>query len=650
MADPKIGEMVLYDYIRPPLLAGEYRMRVQTEVSVPGTATPLPGQDFFFNVEGPRFALAPNEVAGVFPPRGGHGPFDSALPHIALGRRTLPWERPLGDAYTVARDEPPYPFLALVLLEQTECTILRNQALADIVPSDVLTRLGRPTGVRCDAVEADAQLLHEILPMPEELQLLTHVRQVNVEDRDLSAGDSDGYFAVVMGNRIPRPGGDYVACLVSVEERTDLLPVTDLVDSGPKGDVWANPEIDHLYRPSDAVPSSIGTQISPHEADRIRINPPGVEPSGPGFAGGRAELVTGPGAVAPRADAVRAAGTAGSFTSAAVGAEAGATISSVVKIGAAQQTAKAKDFIAVEMGAGASKAGGLLLHPKARLVLLHSWTFSVEGAGTFRQLMQGLDVAMMGDVSAEKKLRVADTGHILVDVVDRLGAPEQSWYRGPLVGEPLTRDPLGPYHSADQARRVVAESGIENISYAAAFETGRLLAAADGRLAQELMRWRRGSFRASARHTSITLLQQKLRLTAVEDPLDPVALHYTVDVLQKITDGIIAPGDPYGMDLALTSPLLQPDVVAKAFGLENTDQALALLGHDVALTGPITVQAPERALSTLDEVLSDRAGMAALAEIRAQAIEAVTRTGDPARPNRVRLDHPANPGEREDPR
>ena len=139
---------------------------------------------------------------------------------------------------------------------------------------------------------------------------------------------------------------------------------------------------------------------------------------------------------------------------------------------------------------------------------------------------------------------MADTGHIQIDVTDRLGAPEQSWYRGPFVSQPLTRDPLGPYHSADQARRVVAETGAENISYASAFETGRLLAAADGRLAQELMRWRRTAFSASARATSITLLQQSMRLTEVTDPLDPVALRYAVDVLQKITNGISPPADP----------------------------------------------------------------------------------------------------------
>ena len=35
-----------------------------------------------------------------------------------------------------------------------------------------------------------------------------------------------------MGNRVPRAGGEFLCCLVSVEERTDLLPVTDVVAGG----------------------------------------------------------------------------------------------------------------------------------------------------------------------------------------------------------------------------------------------------------------------------------------------------------------------------------------------------------------------------------------------------------------------------------
>lgn len=593
MADPRIGEMVLYDYIQPPLYAGEYRMSVETQVSVPSTNTPLPGQDFYFEVQGPRFSLAPNEVAGVYPPRNGHGPFDSALPHVAFGRRTLPWERPLGDDYTVEGDETPYPFLALVLLEESECTLVRNAPLTDIVPPAVFQRLGRPSSIRCDAVEADEQLLKDILPMPDELRLLTHVRQVNVNDRELAAGDSDGYFAVVMGNRIPRPGGSYVACLVSVEERTDLLPTTDVVVVDGRWEILENPQVAMIAESSDMVPSALGTQITAVEADAMRIVSPGA-----------AEI----------------SGRHGGFL-------AGAGAGTVGKLIATS------DLGAKEMQA----VGAMLLHPKARLVLLHSWTFTCEGDGTFRQLMQGLDVGMMGETNPAAKLAVTDTGHMVVDVVDRLGAPEQAWYRGPLVAEPLSRDPLGPYHSADQARRVVAETGAENISYASAFEVGRLLAAADARLAQELMRWRRGAFRSSARDTAITRLRDTMRLTDVIDPLDPVAMRYSVDVLTKITAGIITPVDRFGIDMALSSPLLQPEVVAKVFGLGSVEESRALLGEDPALTGSVTIASEPRFVGTLGELLEDREGMAALDEIRARAIDAV----------RVfaRSDHRADAGE-----
>ncbi len=90
--------------------------------------------------------------------------------------------------------------------------------------------------------------------------------------------------------------------------------------------------------------------------------------------------------------------------------------------------------------------------------------------------MQGLlnGDAMFGNVANPGHLPLSDTGHLQIALDDRLGAVEQVWYRGPLVPYQLTRDPLGPYHSADQARRVTPETGAEDISYAAAFEVGRL--------------------------------------------------------------------------------------------------------------------------------------------------------------------------------
>lgn len=614
MADPRVGEMILYDYIRPALLAGEYRLRVGTEVDIDGTGQPLPGQDFYFDVEGPRFSLAPNEVAGVFPPRNGHGPFDSALPHIALGRRTLPWERALGDAYTAEAGDTPYPFLALVLFEQSECTILHNQALTDVVPKDVYDRLGRPAGIQCDAVEADQQLLKDILPMPAELQLLTHVRQVNIDDRELAAGDSDGYFAVVMSNRIPRSGASYVCCLVSVEERTDLLPTTDTVGFGG----YLDPSVAEITELTAMNPSSLGQTVAPSEADKfVRTTQAGVS-----------------GALIKQT-----ANTTTTFSAAATKSFTVGLSQDQLAADTTRQRLSAEAKVAISAG---------FLQLKARLVLLHSWTFTCEGDGTFRQLMQGLDVGMIGDVDPADKLAVTDTGHISIDVIDRLGAPEQSWYRGPFVTQPVTRDPLGPYHSADQARRVVAETGAENISYAAAFEVGRLLAAADARLAQELMRWRRGSFRAGARQSSINLLQAVMRLNLIEDPLDPVALSYSVDVLAKMALGIAPPIDRYGIEVALASPLLQPEAVAKAFRLDSVDAARALLGGDIGLAQAITVPTVGRAVPTtnLDQVLADQTGLAALVDLRTRAIGNLGTPVDRAAPTTGPATHDVNPPER----
>ena len=55
------------------------------------------------------------------------------------------------------------------------------------VPADVFARLGSPQSITCDAIETDLGTLDAILPSIAELQLLSHVRLVNVDDRELNA-------------------------------------------------------------------------------------------------------------------------------------------------------------------------------------------------------------------------------------------------------------------------------------------------------------------------------------------------------------------------------------------------------------------------------------------------------------------------------
>ena len=119
-----------------------------------------------------------------------------------------------------------------------------------------------------------------------------------------------------------------------------------------------------------------------------------------------------------------------------------------------------------------------------RLVLLYSWQFTVVGDNNFRGLMQTIDVGLMGKV-ATRPPRIDRYGPYQgLDLQDRAGAPEQVLYRGPLVPFQLTRDTLGPYHSADQCRRATVETGAEDVSYAAAFE-------ADDCLPRPILAWRK---------------------------------------------------------------------------------------------------------------------------------------------------------------
>src|SRR5215831_13132014 len=126
-------------------------------------------------------------------------------------------------APALSDDAFPTPWLALLLFEEGEYDLLQGVPLEKVVPADVFTRLKKPANILCDAVEADLSLIKQIMPSKEELKLLAHARQVNIDDRELNVEGSDGWFSVIVSNRVPNVGAKCRACLVSVEERTDLV-------------------------------------------------------------------------------------------------------------------------------------------------------------------------------------------------------------------------------------------------------------------------------------------------------------------------------------------------------------------------------------------------------------------------------------------
>lgn len=582
---PPKGYMVLWDFVLPPLKDGNYRWRSETDVNYDvaqnnsnGTTSNVPvSQDLpeaqgYFDVEGPRYRIDQNLVAAVFPPRNGHGGFNESLPHIAIARRTLPWERTLDPenllwkgAASIPAWNADVPWMALLLFEESECTIKQNVAITDALPHDVVQRLAPPQGTQVDTVSANRILVSSILPSLEELVLLTHVRQVNVEDRELNIAGSDGWFSVVMSNRVPEEGKKYVACLVSLEERSDLLSTT----------------------PPDAA------------ANHVPLPP----------------IHDGPIFEAPRAQAA--------FPVASRLPVSDLTVSGAVA---------ASDLLVSKVGSAITKIGdativgdpGLIIfNRQTTLILLHSWKFECTTAGTFRELMQGLDVKMFGNPNVQDKPKLTDTGHLKMNVGDRAGETEVAFYRGPLVPFQLTRDPLGPYHTADQCRRGSIETGGEDISYAAAFECGRLLAAADGRLAQELMRWRREAYKISVRTDSLKLASKAIDLIQAADVHQPITPVLAASAVQSIINPIGPVADPYEIGIAQQAIGMNPANLQQAWKLPSITEAQSILGGDAGTLGA-EVTAPAmtpRTDTNIDAVAADTAGLNRLTGFRAQVLD-----------------------------
>jgi hypothetical protein len=196
-----------------------------------------------FSIEGPRIELDPNDVAGVYPAPDSRESPGEFVPHIALRRRTLPWERvgPIADA----------PWLALLLLNDKEVQSIasvQSMSIQHLVSLDV--QLFKALGLSGGGVDTEAmvkvltiqnsKLIH-ILPDKEELALLCHMKRTTrvkaVKDRHgtFSHSEVNEDAAIVICNRLPDPtvGGNrapvlHFAFLVSLENRGDLYPLNQL--------------------------------------------------------------------------------------------------------------------------------------------------------------------------------------------------------------------------------------------------------------------------------------------------------------------------------------------------------------------------------------------------------------------------------------
>lgn len=257
---PLSGNIIFYQHMIPPLssssfgdasnaaINGAYTLTVdQTVSSTDGKIPETTYQNKHdFIVQAPRFALTGN-ISSVYPPHTNSGEFSNVLPHVCLNRATLPWER---SAQSTSKGLPAAgsdqaPWLGLLLLYETDPAVKVQQVtLQDLAtPGDNIffpsfeLEYGEKYTDSCLAIDIPVALFNQIAPAKEDLPWLAHVREIQPSIRQsaqylnklkqTSSETAPPVLSTVICNRLPQPGSQNVACLVSFENWAAYLPGND---------------------------------------------------------------------------------------------------------------------------------------------------------------------------------------------------------------------------------------------------------------------------------------------------------------------------------------------------------------------------------------------------------------------------------------
>lgn len=140
-----------------------------------------------------------------------------------------------------------------------------------------------------------------------------------------------------------------------------------------------------------------------------------------------------------------------------------------------------------------------------RLVVLAHWNFDNSGEANFLQLVNGIHTRPM---KIEKATEVAhlksyfESGHVPLGHLTRAGATTISWYQGPFVPRlsPATSKKIS-FTASDGALRYDRTTGFFDVSFAAAWQLGRVLGLQNQEYARTMGAWRLSQIQEKAKNT-----------------------------------------------------------------------------------------------------------------------------------------------------
>jgi hypothetical protein len=445
--NPLKGTITFLQHIVPPLESGNYSVTLKQEVSsTDGKVDETFQSQKKFYVRGERFTLNPDDFSTCFPPKDGRGEYNNVLPHVVLTRADLPWQRSPG-----------------------------GESPEDAVPADVPSWLG------LFLLDEDDHAGYGVPPFkPRQVTLLDLLGQ----DQHTEAGTAGKL-----------PGNTF-------------FPAFPLDKTGKYSELDYGESWDDHCMVID-VPVDLFNKIAPSLADLKWL------------------------AHVRQVKSTAQSETHLKKTGAAAQKEA-PKMSVLVSSRLPRQGKKSTVHLVYLENWGPYLPGGSKRIPDGkttvRLVSMLNWTFyAVSEQHTFAGLL--LNLNKPGDHFTLATLQMPDQvnngsdadnaaanalkmGYVPINHHTRQGDSTVSWYRGPFVPFDSQEDvPVTvniPINSADAAVHYNPHTGMFDVSYAAAFQIGRMLALQNKHFATALYNWKRENTQKTISTYEQTIIEETL--------------------------------------------------------------------------------------------------------------------------------------------
>lgn len=192
---------------RPMIRQGVHKLNLKLSTNVRENNKNVSGtEEILLMMTRRRFSMDPEEVYSCYPPAGAEGNLSRCLPHIVFMNATLPWE------YEGAEQSPGLALFVCTkeegIIEQTMKTgDVFNSKEASVFCSEMLKISENDSedgSEDCRITDVPADLFRDLWTDPQERKLLTHVREVELDDKVTDPTVKDGVFSCLVSNRYPK--------------------------------------------------------------------------------------------------------------------------------------------------------------------------------------------------------------------------------------------------------------------------------------------------------------------------------------------------------------------------------------------------------------------------------------------------------------